>query len=218
MAIITFPRDKPDAIKFGEYTFRLARMEELSPLRSGKYIAQNVGAALWMVEASCVTRNETDLGIIRGFFDTLESINTAYFYDPLREYPLAYRRTGFAGLLVSGSPFTGVPTLASVAGNNVEVSLTNLPPNFIFSAGDYIPWDYSGSRALHRVSTGVVANGSGAVTVEVRPQVRPGWSAGATASLYRPAAKMLILPDSFTDQVQGSTRTSRPTFKAVQTL
>lgn len=209
---VTFPRDKPASLRFSNYTFGLRRMQELHPLRSARTIAVDLGPSVWAVTASVVPRNETDLGAIRAFFDTLSSIEQAYFYDPLREYPLAYRLTGWLG------GFTGVCTLASVAANNVEIGLSGLPSGFVLSPGDYIPWDYgTDSRALHRVVVGGTASGGGTLSVEVRPHVRPGWAVGPTASLYKPSARMFVVPDTYDDPVDPR-RLSTPSFQAIQTL
>jgi hypothetical protein len=52
------------------------------------------------------------------------------------------------------------------------------------------------------VVAGGVANGSGLASVEVRPHVRPGWTVATNVDLYRPSARMLMIPDSWDEQIE----------------
>lgn len=213
---ITFPRDKPDVLRFVSIRFWLQPMQELGPLRGGGVISKDLGPKLWRMEVSAPPVDETDLGVIRAWFDTLASTEEFYAFDPIRAFPLAYR-AGWGDLTVGGSAFDGTCTLADVASSNKEIDLEDLPSGFEFSPGDYLSFDYSSKRALHRVSAAVTANASGEATIEVRPHVRSGWDADATVTLEKPAARMLIVPDSVTDPVDHR-RLGRVSFEAVQTL
>lgn len=216
---IAFPRTLPDAFKVVGLSFPPAPMIEVTPLRSGRQISHNLGPTLWRPKYDSADLNPARAGEVRALYDTLLSEREFYGFDHSRAYPLAYRRTHWTGLTVGGSPFTGVADLSAVAGSNVEVTLINLPIGFVLSHGDYIAFDYSTSlRALHRVSAPATANGSGQMTVEVRPPIRPGWSAGADVSLYRPAARMIILPGTYSEKVDLVTRLTSISFEAIQSL
>lgn len=186
MSLITFPRSLPSALGIAQAKFRLVPVSEVSRTRGGGSIAKNLGPALWMAEFHSTLLDFDDFGTVRAWLDSLSNTQTFYGYDVLREYPWAYRNGWEGG-------FDGTCTLDDVASNGVEVDLTDLPANFVFSAGDYIAFDYgSSSRALHRIQANVTADGSGDVTVEVRPLVRTGWVTNTTVDLHKPAAKMYV--------------------------
>jgi len=217
VALISFPRAIPDELGLSSLSFPPDPMIEVTPLRSGEQIAVDLGPTLWRGKWQSATLDETKMGIVRAWYDTLLSAQAFYGYDKLREYPLAYR-AGFASLTVGGNPFSGVATLTGVASNNLQPTLGSLPAGFVFSPGDYIAFDYGSSkRALHRVSAAAVADGDGNVTLEVRPAIRPGWNAGAAVFLRRAAALMIILPGSYSEQIVPPTN-GQISFEAIQTL
>ena len=216
MVALTFPRDYPCSMRTTTCSFALMPMVEVAPLRSGVALADELGPSLWQMEVSSGQLNMADMGVVRGFLDTLSSLNPFNAYDPFRAYPYAYRQGHWNAL----GGFTGTCMLSTVQSNNVEIGLTLLPVGFIFTAGDYLSFDYGTSRALHRVSVGGVADGAGAVSLEVRPEIRPGWNASSplpTVSLYRAAAKMLVVPGSVSESIELPAY-GRVSFRAIQTL
>lgn len=220
---ITFPRYLLDGLPIAGLSFFPEPMIEVTPLRSGIQISADLGPTLWRGKWELSILDNADAGAVRAVYDTLLSLEVFYGYDKLREYPLAYPN-GFTGLTVGGNPFTGICTLDAVADNNKEIDLIDLPADFIFTVGDYIAFDYGAgdaSRALHRVSAGATANANGEVTVEVRPHIRVGWEvvppAVRTVSLYRPSAKMVIVPGTYADQASPPALV-KISFEAIQTL
>jgi hypothetical protein len=217
MTLITFPRLIPDALPIVGMSFPPKPMIQITPLRSGRVISADLGPTLWSPRYQSDKMTPDEAGEVRAWYDTLLSANEFYGYDKLREYPLAYA-LGWGALAIGGNPFAGTCTLASVAGNNVQVALEDLPEGFRFSPGDYLAFDYSTSlRALHRVSAAAIADNSGQLTVEVRPHVRPGWTVGATVLLHRAAARMIILPDTYDEQTEAPWFTTI-SFTAIQSL
>lgn len=219
MAVITFPRNLPADLPLVGASFVLKPMAALSPLRSGKTISMNLGPELWMPEIQTGQLEAAAAGEARAWYDTLLSNNEFFAYDAMREYPLAYADTGFDSLLVGASPFSGSCVLSNVESNGVQVDLASLPIGFVLSPGDYLSFDYlsGAARALHRVSALATANGSGLATVEVRPNIRAGWTASASVLLHRAACRALILPDSYSENEVPPNFVSI-SFKAVQTL
>lgn len=214
---ITFPREVPDELKIVGMSFPPSPMIEVSPLRSGRQISHDLGPTLWRGRWESARMRPDRAGVVRAWYSTLLSLNEFYGYDKLCQYPLAYAN-GWGGLTVSGNPFSGAAVLSAVASNNVEVSLGSLPVGFVLSPGDYFAFNYSTSlRALHRCVAAATANGSGALTIEVRPHVRPGWQAAAAVYLYRPAARMIILPGTYNEQAQARVFTTI-SFEAIQSL
>lgn len=215
--LITFPRDLPDELTIVGMAFPPQPMQTLTPLRSGKVIAHDIGPTLWRPSWRSDRMTPDEAGAVRAFYDTVLSTGQFYGFDKLREFPLAYA-TGWGALQVGGAPFDGTCALESVS-SAALVALKGLPIGFVFSRGDYLAFDYAGgaSRALHRVVAGDTADGDGEVTVEVRPYVRPGWAADATVMLHRAAARMLILPETYTEQEEAPWFTTI-SFDAIQTL
>lgn len=217
--VLAFPRTLPDAFKVIGLSFPPAPMIEVTPLRSGRQISHNLGPTLWRPKYDSAQLTPARAGEVRALYDTLLSEREFYGFDHSRAYPLAYRRTHWTGLTVGVNPFTGVCDLSAVAANNVEATLINLPVGFVLSHGDYIAFDYSTSlRALHRVSAPATANGSGQAIVEVRPPIRPGWAVGADVNLYRPAARMIILPGTYSEKIDMASGLATISFEAIQTL
>ncbi|MPZ41604.1 MAG: hypothetical protein GEU95_26875 [Rhizobiales bacterium] len=220
MALITFPRAKPDELTIVGLSFILDPVQEVTPTRGGKQIAADLGPTLWTAEMRSGQMEEDDFGIVRAWFDTLSSLEEFYGYDKLREYPVSYGAADFAAMTVGGNPFDGTCSLANVVDNGLTVQLNSLPVGFKLRPGDYLAFEYGTSdelRALHRVSAGGDADGSGELDVEVRPRVRTGWEAAATVMLYRPAARMVVMPKSYTETIIPPTF-GEVSFRAIQTL
>lgn len=214
---VTFPRAIPAILDPVGLSFYLEPMIEVTPLRSGKQVAKDLGPNLWRAKYQGPPMGEADFGEIRGWYDSLTSTEVFLGYDVYREYPRAYR-AGWGGLLVAGSPFNGTGQINTITGSKT-VALKTLPIGLILGIGDYLAFDYGSgpSTALHRIVQGGTANSSGNVTVEVRPFVRVGWAADAVVYLYQPAARMLIVPGSWSEAVDGD-RLGTVSFEAIQTL
>jgi len=204
---ITFPRGMPDELHVAGLSFILKPMIEVSPLRSGRLIAADLGPAIWIGEWSTSILVPAQVGIVRAWFDTLSSLREFYGYDKLRERPVAGFPVGF----------TGACTLTSVSAP-YGVTLGSLPAGVVLSPGDYLSFDYNSgtNRALHRIAAGGTS-AAGSVTLEVRPEVRSGYAGGAAVSLYRASARMLVIPDSYSESL-SLPDLSTISFKAVQSL
>lgn len=219
---ITFPRALPTDFPIIGMSFNPDPLIEVTPLRSGKIISVDLGPTIWRARWQLAEMEADQAGQLRAWYDTLLSAEAFYGYDKLREYPLQYTG-GFTGLLVGSNPFTGDCELEAVAANSVEITLSALPVGFVLSVGDYLAFDYGSdddSRALHRVVVAGTANASGNADVEVRPAIRTGWQAPSmnrTVHLYRAAAKMIVVPKSWSEQTVPPGRVS-VSFEAVQTL
>lgn len=218
MTIISFPRSIPESLPVAGLSFDLNPMIEQTPLRSGKIITSNLGPSFWQGRWQSALLNAETVGIVRGWYASLLSSEAFYGWDKLREYPLAYSG-GWGNLTVGGNPFNGQGQISSVAGNLVEITIKTLPNStFVLSVGDYIAFDYGvDSRALHLIVAGGTTDGSGNVTVEVRPPIQAGWTADSAVYLYRAAAKMIILPKTWSCPIEPP-YFGKASFEAVQTL
>lgn len=199
--------------------FLLGYQAEQDPTGYGTALNRDLGPTLWV--ASYVTGNLSQAQMTRfqAWLDAQENGGKTFWgYDFRHAYPLAYPNGFGAMTRHGGASFDGTCTLGTVADDNVSVPLSALPDGFQFSESDKIAFDYGGARALHTIVADVTGNNSGQATVEVRPHVRPGWEAGATVSLVRPAARMKLVPDSAKPNSVTRGSTGNWSFRAQQTL
>jgi len=186
--MVSFPRAMPDELtsRLVGLSFKLQPMIEINPLRSGRQIAADLGPALWMGEYSSGVLSAARFGVVRAWIDTLLSTQEFYGFDKFRERPLRGLPVGFTGACTV-SAFTA-PFALTLAG---------LPSAFVLAPGDYVSFDYNSgtTRALHRIVAGGTASG-GSLALEVRPAIRSGLVVSQAATVYRAAARMIILPDT----------------------
>jgi hypothetical protein len=220
--LITFPRELPSALKPVGMTFVLDPMAEITPLRSGRTVSVDIGPTLWKASWESQPLDDEQAGLLQSWYDTLLSYNSFLAYHRLREYPLAYKETGWPS---EWSPaFDGNALLQDVNdANMVELTLSALPVGFVLSVGDFLGFGLTGSRyALHRVAQAGVADGSGLMTIEVRPEIQSGYPTGSPGSrevaLYRAPAEMIIDPGSWNESLSGDGDLTTISFSATQTL
>lgn len=221
MTAITYPRSFPTWFKgMSQCRFQLEYQQELAPDGNGDQIARDLGPTLWKADYRTDILQPDKMGELEAWLDSLENGGQTFWgYDFRRPYPLAYP-DGFTGMTrADGGSFDGTCTLGTISDSRL-IPLTDLPASFVFSPFDCLAFAYGeddDSFALHRIMAGVTANGSGAVTVEVRPHVRVGWEAGATVNLAKPSCLMRLVPDSYSPDQQARGK-GVISFKAAQTL
>lgn len=216
---LSFPRDLPVGIAFYVAAFEPVTQGEDSATQGGSALVVETGPALWQASLATPALKGSDARLLSAWLMSIKTPPQPFWLcDLRRQYPAAYQG-GWGGLLVGGDAFGGTCELASVNSDGVTVGLAALPIGFVLSPGDMMAWDYgSGPRALHRiVSDPATANGSGAVTVEVRPAVRAGWTTDATVYLNGPKGKFLLIRNSDKPKTDNHNKTVF-TFDAMQTL
>ena len=129
----------------------------------------------------------------RKFLTRLDGIRPPVLvYDPTRIVPLDYYDAS-GKPLASGSPW-GAPTVADYDRAASTFDLAGWTANQQLYADDYISFqDTNGRWHLHRLIEDVQANGTGAVTVEVRPRPARGLLHGNAALRVRKACCAGIL-------------------------
>lgn len=217
MALITFPRTSPAALQPIGLRFMLNPTEQVTPLRSGRHLSDELGPALWRGKWSMSNVPEEEVGQLRAWWATLTSAEAFYAYDALREFPVAHSG-GWGDLtFVEGD---GVVVLDDVTDDGLTVELSSCPDGLTLSPGDYLSFAYNfgEQQALHMVVAGSVAS-SGVQSVEVRPRVRPGWATSpeCLVRLERATALMKIIPGTWDEDVNQH-RVGRFSFDAVQVL
>jgi hypothetical protein len=217
MALITFPRTLPSELRSISVEFELVPMMELNRTRGARQITTNLGPDIWVMSVVSKPMRPRAFNAVRAWYHTLMSEESFLAWDQTRQRPVSYTRAQFEALTFGGSTWDRTGTLVTVASNNLEVTLTDLPVSFRLLAGDLMSFTYGGVQALHEVSATATADAGspGDLTVEVRPRVRPGWSAGAAVLFNRPVAEMKVEPGSWRASADPLGSAS---FRAVQTL
>lgn len=208
---ITFPRtDILTAVAFEDQPkFQLVSRQEYSRTAFGTTIGKDLGSAIWSASYTTISLVNDDAVAFEAMLNSLDGVVMAFEASDLRRpYPRNY---------ASGS-FNDTGILHSVNANNKALSIGGLDAGFVISVGDYLSFDYSGSRALHQVMETVTANGSGLTAeFEVRPHIRVGWSLSAPIKLKNPRGLFTLMPGSVSSRLNGPVN-SVVSFQAVQYL
>ncbi len=203
---MTFCAYSPDAAPL-----RLVSRQELSTQASGVVRGKDLGPALWMGDFTTIALHNSRASEFEAMLDSLDGVIHSFEASDLRKrYPTAYPTGAFID--------SGV--LNSVNVNNKALSLRGVPAGYVVSPGDYLSFDYSGSRALHRTVEGATANGSGLTTeFEVRPHIRAGWvlSPDTPVKLKMARGLFTLAKDSRSSKLVSG-RHSVITFQAIQYL
>lgn len=226
---ISFPRALPAELlaRLSTCLFELEFMQEIAPTRGGAQIARDLGPPLWRAKYQSASLPAAYFKAVEAWLESLGgSVNPFYGYDLQRAYAVAYP-SGYGSLTrPGGGGFDGTALLASVAGDNVSVTIgtsgdhtTALPVGFVLTVGDYLAFDYNSGtqRALHKVINGGTADSNGVLTAEVRPPVKAGYS-GATVQLATPSGKFKLSPGSVRKVMQPNGMFGSVYFEGVQTL
>lgn len=186
---ITFPRtDILTTVGFTPpFAFDPVSRQELSRQASGRTTGKDLGPELWF---ATYTTEELLNDVALDFAAMLQSldgvINPFEAWDLRRPTPRAHK---------DGSGSDGV--LETVNANNKALTLSGLASGQIVSRGDYLSFDYGGTRALHRVQETVIADGDGLTPeFEVRPHLRFGWELETVVAVRTPRGIFTLVPGS----------------------
>lgn len=209
---LTFPRtDILSAVAFQDQTFQLMFRQEYSRTAYGTTLGKDLGPALWSASYTTAPMYADEALSFEAMLNSLDGVIQQFEAGDLRRvFPKAYPDGDFAD--------TGA--IASVNANNKAISMSGLSAGFVISQGDFLAFDYGGSRALHQAVEGATANGSGVTAeFEVRPHIRPGFtlSPATAVRLKNPRGRFALVPGSVSSRVQGGLFTI-VSFEAVQVI
>lgn len=209
---IAFPRtDILAPFLYATQSFRLVSRQETSTQASGVVRGKDLGSALWMADYSTFALPNDDALTLEAKLNSLDGVIGVFEAgDVRRSYPKAH----------PGGAFGDTAKLNSVDASTRAISLKGLDAGFQLSVGDYLAFDYGGSRALHQVMEDIAADGTGLTGLfEVRPHVRPGYvlSPNTAVTLKQPKGRFTLLPGSISTASQGPVF-SVVSFKAAQYL
>lgn len=189
--------------------FDIQRNDFAAPEAGGRQGGVQSGWPLWIARFELNRADEDGGDLWRAFFRRMRGrIRRFYAYDPLREYPKAYR-SGFSGLSrAGGGGFDGSATSWSQSidsDGDALITLNGLPSGFAIAEGDYIgfKWDADGAaagsyerRTIAAAVLPATASGSGQMQVTAEPPLDPRVvPAGAIAHFDRPSCVMQLVPE-----------------------
>ncbi len=201
-----------DLLRIRSVTWSLERFVETSGVGTGEWLEAELGPPLWHADCETPPMTNDEVDQVMARFDLLDGGRQAfYLYNPARLGPQTDRDGAILG--------AASVKVKSVGSDNKSLALKGLPSGYVLSAGDFVAVDYGtpSRRALFRMAAGGTADGSGTAELELRPHVRPGIATDCAAYLFKPAAKMKLLPDTLRPS-PVSTVHSTITFSARQTL
>lgn len=200
--VATFPTalaDLADLLGIRSVSWLPYRQQELSGLGSGEWLTADLAPMLW--EGKCETSPVTIAAAnqLQARFELLDgSANAFYLFNPLAKYP----QTDPSGATLGSSTVT----ITAISTNRDTVTLAGLPAGYVLTIGDMFSVDYGSPsrRGLYRFAATATASGLGALgPIEVRPRIRSGVTTALAITLKKPAAKVKIVPESFSVQQVG---------------
>lgn len=205
---MTFPNsDLIDTGFFTQQSWRPMLAQQLSQTAGGVIRGSYLGETLWYTSLRTPPLTVDRALDFEAYLHSLNGVkNPFYFADLRRRYPKQYP-TG---------AFTDSGTISAFPDGNL-VAINNLPAGFVISRGDYFHIQSSGRRALLMCAEPITANGSGTTgAFSVVPEL-PVWiSVGLSTVFKKPAAKMVLLPDSISQQ--SNTKFTEISFEAMAIL
>lgn len=193
----TFPLALP-SIGYEACEFTLARQVVGARLRSGA--AQRIGRGVdyWRASYRTIRLDRDGYDDLMAFIETLSfGLHGFLAYDVGRQYPRTYPN-GFDGLLRPDgtTAFDGTADLSAITSETI--SIADLPPDFVFRAGDWLGLVQSGSYGLHRFQEDRTASGTGTladVYLSPPPLSTVFTTGTGKVNLARPKALMLLDPE-----------------------
>lgn len=204
-----------DILPIREMTFDLPEAVEMSETGGGEILTADLGTRLWQGEVQLGDMLPDEAAEALAMLDVLRRAGGSFMvHDRARPWP----RADAGGVLLGAA----IPTIHSVNANLREMRLGALPGGYQLRRHDYLAFSYASGpvrHALHRIAAPATANGAGTTPFfEVSPNIRPGWTAGATVALVKPACKAVIVPGSVQPGRRRARLTVGATFRWQQTL
>jgi hypothetical protein len=214
---LTFPlplADFFDDLCVAEASFTLGEAMQHSRTGGGDIISADLGPRLWQGQVQLRARRIEDADRITARIDALRNGGRTFYATPYgKGFPQADPDGTILGL--------ATPTIDTVFASRVQIRIADLPVGYVLSGGDYIGWDYGTPvrTALHQITVGAVADGSGEALVEVSNFIRTGAVPGLSVRLINPFCKARLVPDAFVPFTSRRRRWSDgASFSFIQTL
>ena len=184
--------------------FTLGESRQFNVTGGGQLIDASLGARLWNGEVGLVPKSHHSISEIESQIEVLLEAGASFLaYDPRKKYP----QSDPLGVTLGGSAVI----LASVNANNRDIGLAGLPSRYVLTKGDLLSFSYLSSPtryAMHRVVVGGAADAAGAISIEVTPPIRPGFTISTPVALGKPVMLAKIMPNSYKSSTGGAGKLS----------
>ncbi len=209
---ITYPRDLIEPTQWAPgCLFETLDIQARNPSRGGAVQVVGLGPTVWTMKYQTVVLPESVAAAWEAWLSSMRGGKRLFkAWHPMRRYGLAYPSGPSGG-------FDGACTRTAIGGSLDTVTLSGLPVGYVLSVGDLMSWEHAtNSQALHRVTEGATANGSGAATVTVEPEIRA--SPGSTSVALHKAWCHAVLDAASASVRWQAGRKAVVSFSARQTL
>jgi hypothetical protein len=212
---ISYPRDLPTAHRIESVEFQPFYLQARAPTRGSLMQAADLGPQLWRGSFRTAELTASQADEWQAWLESLEGgIRTFKMWNPVKQYARAYP-DGYGAL-----SWDGIGDVVSIAVGLDAITLDGVPAGLVLSAGDMLSYSASSKQRLHRIVEGGTADGSGVVTVGVRPLIGPSPAENAEVLFLKPWCLATVAPNSIrapwsARRVGGAATVS---FEAYQTL
>lgn len=181
----------------------------------GGIAVDSIADRLWTATVRIAGGYNLDLEAVRAKLSILrEADRSLLVYPKQRPFP----RNDPAGAALGAA----IPRIASLASNNRELTISDLPAGYVITAGDYLSFQYGANPVrygFYQVVVGAVADAGGLTgQIEVTPHIRPGATVGSVVALARPVFKGVLVPGSVSVGTSDPRVGAGPAFKLIQTF
>lgn len=187
--------------------FRLSESRRLSGVSGGEMWSVSRGTRLWYGNISIVPQRTVDQMFYEARMEYLVGSNGTFYIRDFMAEPLAEPQTA--------------AVLATVAANNIDISLSGMTPGLFVRAGTCFAFDYNGTqRAFHRALHSYTVKADGTTPIHsVMPALKPGYVKGTTTVNFdKPKLKAIILPNTLEMGEADYSNSSGISFDWIQTL
>lgn len=158
---------------------------------------------IWTVNIETLLLEERERSQWRAWKNKLRG-GLDYFslYDISKPYPYNYRDYTSPYSIGAASPSWNGTATVTALGASGALGLSGLPANYVITEDDYIGLEQSSRYGLYAAAETKTANGSGAITISVRPYLHTGiFTTSAVARLWQPKATFIIDNDSWSESM-----------------
>jgi hypothetical protein len=215
---ISYPRSLPLCGWSEDSSFVLDRQQTTAMPGSGALNVAEIGPPMWRGKWASRILDRAKFAEVDAWLVSLRGSLRLFKGRPARHrWPLAYPK-GFAGLLVSGSPFSGSGTLTSIGAGRDTITVSTLPVGFVLAPGDWLSIPVGSRQHLHRILEGGTASGGGAVNLTVEPTINPSVTTDTPPAvlLDSPYCEMVLTAQA--DVVRSASIGGSVSFEGVQVL
>jgi len=206
----------PDIIGWKQVQFDPIQPRDVDRMEGRRTEAQIFGTPWWRGTWQAGWLNEIDYGKMDAFMMRAGGMGEVFrAYDPFRPRPIAHDNgQPLSGTNAGGGPFNG--TAVITARTATTLSISGLPANFQFRAGDYVEVVKSATViSLHRIIEDVQATSGGTVVLTIRYALDlQTFTLPLTANFEKPSCLMQIDAGSYQGQKSWGSRS--PSFSATE--